>query len=139
MSARAHRSTPSVMENAATSAATPMMTPVVDSVVRMGLVRKESAPTRADSIIAAPFTLKRLMRLRSSASIDDQLRHVRPWLAGVRLARHGRQAHEPNTQIAGRSFVIGCGQAYQLHIVGHAVARNRELDLGVARPNALHV
>ena len=35
ISARAHRSTPSVIENAATSAATPMITPVVESVVRV--------------------------------------------------------------------------------------------------------
>jgi hypothetical protein len=49
-----------VQRKAATSAATPMMTPVVESVVRVGLVRKESAPTRADSISAAAFTLKRL-------------------------------------------------------------------------------
>jgi hypothetical protein len=38
-----------------------MITPVVESVVRMGLVRKESAPTRADSMSAAVFTLKRFM------------------------------------------------------------------------------
>jgi hypothetical protein len=38
-----------------------MMTPVVESVVRMGLVRNESAPTRADSMSAAAFTLKRFM------------------------------------------------------------------------------
>src|SRR6266566_2398085 len=58
MSARAQRSTPSVIENAATSAATPMMTPVAESVVRVGLVRKESAPTRADSLRADRFRLK---------------------------------------------------------------------------------
>jgi hypothetical protein len=39
------------------------MTPVVDSVVRIGLVRKESAPTRADSMSAAAFTLKRFTLL----------------------------------------------------------------------------
>src|SRR5258705_12565995 len=68
MSARAQRSTPSVIEKAATSAATPMTTPVVESVVRVGLVRKESAPTLADSINAAEFTLKRLISFRSLVS-----------------------------------------------------------------------
>lgn len=38
-----------------------MMTPLVESVVRIGLVRNESAPTRADSMSAAAFTLKRFM------------------------------------------------------------------------------
>jgi hypothetical protein len=40
-----------------------MITPVVDSVVRVGFVRKESAPTRADSISAAEFTAKRRFHL----------------------------------------------------------------------------
>jgi hypothetical protein len=60
------------MENAATSAATPMMTPVVESVVRMGLVRNESAPTRADSMSAAEFTLKRFTSTLASDPVDDQ-------------------------------------------------------------------
>ena len=38
-----------------------MMTPLVESVVRIGLVRNESDPTRADSMSAAAFTLKRFM------------------------------------------------------------------------------
>src|SRR5437868_12447181 len=73
INARAHRSTPSVIENAATSAATPMMTPVVESVVRVGFVRRESAPTRADSRIAAVFTLnRRIGRLSTPERDDDQ-------------------------------------------------------------------
>jgi hypothetical protein len=38
-----------------------MITPVVESVVRVGLVRKESAPTRADSMSDAEFKVKRRM------------------------------------------------------------------------------
>src|SRR5258708_36323689 len=52
---RDHTSTPSVIANAATSAATPMITPVVESTVRIGLARRASAPIRPDSISAARF------------------------------------------------------------------------------------
>ena len=38
-----------------------MITPVVERVVRVVLVRSESAPTRADSISAAAFMLNRFI------------------------------------------------------------------------------
>src|SRR5207253_10570861 len=78
ISALAQRSTPSVIENAARRAATPMITPVVERVVRMVLVRNESAPTRADSIRAAAFKLNRFIETRPpSDPIYHQLRDVR--------------------------------------------------------------
>ena len=74
MSWRDQTSTPSVIANAATSAATPMITPVVDKTVRIGLVLSASAPTLADSMRAVRLrdlnfsklrTLMRSLRLRN--------------------------------------------------------------------------
>src|SRR3954447_13092013 len=74
--ARAQRSTPSVIENAATSDATPMITPVVERVVRIGLVRSESAPTLADSTSAAEFTLGRFTTLRLNRGLPPDARRI---------------------------------------------------------------